>query len=163
MYRKKIKGSLLGASKSGNIVYVAPQATLELQTELQNLIFEEKQEIRILRALSERIRPYVLPLESYLEYLTHLDVIGSKAIMPIQLTRCSQRFVTKKIFLRNAYHPILWLKNKEQQLTTIPQTIELNDQQQIIVILGQCGWKEHHTKNCWIVTSNATKWAINSC
>ena len=138
MYRKKIKGSLLGASKSGNIVYVAPQTTLELQTELQNLIFEEKQEIiRILRALSERIRPYVLPLESYLEYLTHLDVIGSKASHANSINALLPKIsLQKKIFLRNAYHPILWLKNKEQQLTTIPQTIELNDQRQIIVISG---------------------------
>ena len=44
MYRKKIKGSLLGSSKSGNIVYIAPQATLTHSRELQNLIYEEKQE-----------------------------------------------------------------------------------------------------------------------
>ncbi len=53
MYRKKVSGSLLGSSKSGNIVYIAPQATLAYQRELQNLEYEEKQEvIRILKTLS---------------------------------------------------------------------------------------------------------------
>lgn len=138
MHRKKVKGGLLGASKSGNIVYIAPQATLGFHRELQNLIFEEKQEIiRILRELSERIRPFVPLLESYLVYLTHLDVIGAKANyanhINALLPKISPR---KKVFLKNAYHPILWVKNQEQNLETIPQTIELNDSQQIIVISG---------------------------
>mgnify|MGYP001943764385 CR=1 FL=1 len=138
MHRKKVKGSLLGSSKSGNIVYIAPQATLAHHREFQNLIFEEKQEvIRILRELSEKIRPYTPLLESYLKYLTHLDVIAAKAnyandiqaILPTIST-------TKNIFFKNAYHPILWIKNKEQKIETIPQTIQLNEKQQIIVISG---------------------------
>ena len=138
MYRKKIKGSLLGSSKSGNIVYVAPQATLGFHRELQDLIYEEKQEIiRILRELSDRIRPYTPILEEYLQYLTHLDVIGSKANYANAINGLLPKISKeKKIFLKNAYHPILWLKNKEQNLETIPQTIELNEQQQIIVISG---------------------------
>ena len=43
---------------------------------------------------------------------------------------------TKRIFFKNAYHPILWVKNQEANLEVIPQTIELNEQQQIIVISG---------------------------
>lgn len=138
MYRKKVKGSLLGSSKSGNIVYIAPQATLAYHRELQNLIFEEKQEIiRILRELSEKIRPYTPILESYLEYLTHLDVIGSKANYANAIHGLLPKISNqKKIFLKNAYHPILWRKNQEQKLKTIPQTIQLNDKQQIIVISG---------------------------
>lgn len=138
MHRKKVKGSLLGSSKSGNIVYIAPQATLGYHRELQNLIFEEKQEIiRILRGLSEQIRPFITELESYIEYLSHLDVIAAKAnyanSIHALLPKINQ---TKKVFLKNAYHPILWVKNKEQDLETIPQTIELTNSQQIIVISG---------------------------
>ena len=43
---------------------------------------------------------------------------------------------TRKVFLKDAYHPILLLKNKQKKLTTIPQTLELNNEQQIIVISG---------------------------
>ena len=67
MHRKKVAGSLLGSSKSGNIVYIAPQATLAYSREYQNLIYDEKQEIvKILRALSATVRPYVYLLEEYL-------------------------------------------------------------------------------------------------
>jgi DNA mismatch repair protein MutS2 len=138
MYRKKVSGSLLGSSKSGNIVYIAPQATLGYHRELQNLIYEEKQEvIRILRELSEKIRPFTGVIESYLEYLTHLDVIGAKA----QYAHSIQALLPKinkhkKLYLKNAYHPVLWVKNQEQKLETVPQTISLHDEQQIIVISG---------------------------
>lgn len=138
MHRKKVKGGLLGSSKSGNIVYIAPQATLGFYRDLQNLIFEEKQEIiRILRELSEKIRPFVPELESYLVYLTHLDAVGAKANYAHRIHAILPKISkTKRVFLKNAFHPILWLKNDAQQLETIPQTIELNDKQQIIVISG---------------------------
>lgn len=138
MYRKKIKGSLLGSSKSGNIVYIAPQATLSYQRELQNLVYEEKQEIiRILRVLSEKIRPYVSLIEVYLKFLTHMDVIASKAKYANEINAILPKINTdKKLFLKSAYHPILLIKNKKANLETIPQTLELNQKQQIIVISG---------------------------
>jgi DNA mismatch repair protein MutS2 len=63
MHRRKVAGSLLGASRSGNIVYIAPQATLSYSREYQNLIYEEKQEVvKILRALAATIHPSVFLL-----------------------------------------------------------------------------------------------------
>ncbi|RBW56737.1 DNA mismatch repair protein MutS [Tenacibaculum sp. E3R01] len=138
MYRRKVKGSLLGASKSGSIVYIAPQATLAYSRELQNLIYEEKQEVvKILRALAEEIRPYTPLLEQYISFLTHIDVIGAKAKYAKEINAILPKIgKTKKVFFKNAYHPILWRKNKEKEIETIPQTIELNEKQQIIVISG---------------------------
>src|SRR5690606_10551560 len=42
MYRKKVKGSVMGSSKTGSIVYIEPEATLRYSRELNNLEFEEK-------------------------------------------------------------------------------------------------------------------------
>ena len=138
MHRRKVAGSLLGASKSGNIVYIAPQATLSYSREYQNLIYEEKQEvIRILRDLSTTIRPLVSLLDEYISFLIHTDVIGAKAKyaqeMDAILPKISKE---KKIFFKNAYHPVLWRKNKKQKIHTVAQSIELNEKQQIIVISG---------------------------
>ena len=80
MYRRKVSGSLLGSSKSGGIVYIAPQATLSYSREYQNLIYEEKQEVvKILRELATAIRPMTSLLEAYIEYLIHIDSVGAKA------------------------------------------------------------------------------------
>lgn len=138
MYRRKVKGSLLGSSKSGNIVYIAPEATLTYARELQNLMYEEKQEVvRILRKLSEEIRPFTPLLDAYLEFLTHLDVIGSKAKYARDINGLLPEISReKRVYFRDALHPILWKKNKEKNINTIPQSIELNSKQQIIVISG---------------------------
>jgi DNA mismatch repair protein MutS2 len=138
MHRRKVAGSLLGASKSGNIVYIAPQATLSYSREYQNLIYEEKQEIvKILRALSNTIRPFVFLLKEYIEFLIHTDAIGAKGKYAQEMNAILPKISKeKKIFFKNAYHPILWKKNKNQNLHTVAQTIELNEKQQIIVISG---------------------------
>ena len=138
MNRKKVSGSLLGSSKSGNIVYIAPQATLAYQRELQNLEYEEKQEvIRILKTLSYKIRPYTALLESQLDYLTHLDVISSKTKYAYSINGLLPKIdKNKRVYFKDAFHPILFVNNKEEDLEVIPQTIELNEKQQIIVISG---------------------------
>ncbi|MEX1384466.1 DNA mismatch repair protein MutS [Lutibacter sp.] len=138
MYRRKVKGSLLGNSKTGSIVYIAPEATLQFSRELQNLAYEEHQEIvRILKELTNKIRVFVPDLIAYQNFLTKLDVIGAKAKYAKKIEACLPKITAeKKVFLRDAYHPILLLKNNEKKLKTIPQTLELNNKQQIIVISG---------------------------
>ena len=56
MYRKKVRGTVMGSSKTGSIVYIEPEAALKYSRELHNLEFDEKEEIqRILNALTARI------------------------------------------------------------------------------------------------------------
>ena len=46
MYRRKVKGGIMGSSKTGSIVFIEPEATLNFSRELQNLVFEESEEIK---------------------------------------------------------------------------------------------------------------------
>ncbi|MEI6864593.1 DNA mismatch repair protein MutS [Flavicella sp.] len=138
MHRKKVKGSLLGSSKTGSIVFIAPQATLELHREFQNLQHDEKQEInRLLKALTETIRPFFPLFISYQEYLSKLDSIGARAKHAYANNALLPKFSnTKRVYFEEAYHPILLEKNRIAKLPIIPQTLELNEKQQIIVISG---------------------------
>tara|TARA_R110001583_G_scaffold412_2_gene3773 strand:+ start:16762 stop:18975 length:2214 start_codon:yes stop_codon:yes gene_type:complete len=138
MHRRKVKGSLVGSSKTGSIVFIAPEATLQFSRELQNLMYEEHQEIiRILKELTNSLREYVPNLIAYQHYLTALDVIASKAKYAFSINAVLPKITSeKRVYFKNAYHPILLLKNNEQHIKTIPQTLELSKQQQIIVISG---------------------------
>ena len=70
MYRKKVRGAIMGNSKTGSIVYIAPESTLQLTRELQNMKYEEKEEVvKILKALTDTIRPYRELLAKYQDYL----------------------------------------------------------------------------------------------
>lgn len=138
MYRRKVRGSLLGNSKTGSIVYIAPEATLQFSRELQNLLFDEHEEIvRLLQQLSNTLRPFVQLFIDYQNYLTRLDVIAAKAKYAKNIDACLPHLTNEKnVYFKDAYHPILLVKNSEKKLKTVPQTIELNEQQQIIVISG---------------------------
>ena len=46
MYRRKVKGTIMGSSKTGSIVFMEPETTAQLTRELQNLLYEETEEIK---------------------------------------------------------------------------------------------------------------------
>ncbi|MDT0621608.1 endonuclease MutS2 [Croceitalea vernalis] len=138
MYRKKVRGTVMGASKTGSIVYIVPEATLQFSQELSNLEFEEKEEIqRILNELTDSIRPFQEFLAAYQEYLTQIDITSAKAKYANEtkaiLPEISEE---RRLFLRDAYHPLLYLNNKQKKEKTWPQTIELHAENRIIVISG---------------------------
>ena len=138
MHRKKVKGAILGASKTGSIVFIEPQQTLQYSRELANLEYEEEQEIiRILKTITNFLRPYSGILESYQQYLIQMDVLNAKAKYAQSMNAILPEINSdKKLYLRDAYHPLLYLTNLKKKETTFPQTIELNPDHRIIVISG---------------------------
>ncbi len=138
MHRKKVKGAVLGSSKTGSIVYIEPQETLEFTNELSSLLYEEAEEIkRILKSLTELLRPYAPLLENQQNYLTHIDVLSAKARYAVTINANLPNISTqRRLFLKNAYHPLLLLENKKRKQKTYPQTIALHQENRIIVISG---------------------------
>ncbi|OYQ42321.1 DNA mismatch repair protein MutS [Flavobacterium cyanobacteriorum] len=138
MYRRKVKGAILGSSKTGSIAYIEPEATLKYSRELNNYEYEEKEEIkRILKQLSNSIRPFVPLINEYQVFLTDIDVVSGKARYARKINGLLPTITTeKRLYFREAFHPILLLSNKQKQEPTYPQTIELKQDSRIIVISG---------------------------
>ena len=138
MYRRKVKGTILGSSKTGSIAYIEPEATFRYSRELSNLEYEEREEItRILKKLSNDIRPFLVLLKQYQEFLSDIDVIAAKAKYANKINAVLPTITTEKVlYFRDAFHPILFLNNLEKKEKTFPQTIELNPESRIIVISG---------------------------
>lgn len=138
MHRKKVKGSVMGASKTGSIVYIVPEATHGHARELNNLEFEEKEEIqRILNQLTAKIRPFGELLRDYQGYLTQLDICAAKAKYALEMDGVVPGFNDRReLLLRDAYHPLLYLSNKRKNEKTWPQTIQLDPDNRVIVISG---------------------------
>ena len=138
MHRKKVKGSILGSSKTGSIVFIAPESTIKYTRELDGLNFEEKNEIiKILKSLTDYIRPFKGLFTEYLDFLILLDVVFAKTKYAQSINACLPKIsINKTVYFRDAFHPILWKSNNEKGITTISQTLHLNQKQQIIVISG---------------------------
>ncbi|WP_445716817.1 endonuclease MutS2 [Flavobacterium sp.] len=138
MYRRKVKGSILGSSKTGSIAYIEPEAAQRYSRELNNLEYEEREEImRILKRLTNEIRPFTETIAAYQDFLSDIDVIAAKAKYANKINGILPNIIEeKRMFFREAYHPILYLNNKEKKAITYPQTIELHNESRIIVISG---------------------------
>ena len=138
MYRRKVKGSILGASKTGSIVYIEPDTTQGYQRDLNNLEFEETEEVkRILLELTNFVRGFKPLLEQYQDYLTLMDVLYSKAKYGESINAIRPQISEiQELFLRDAYHPLLLVANKEEKKKTFPQTIQMATDSRIIVISG---------------------------
>jgi DNA mismatch repair protein MutS2 len=138
MYRRKVKGSILGNSKTGSIAYIEPEAAQRYSRELNNLEFEEREEImRILKRLTNEIRPFTETIAAYQDFLSDVDVIAAKAKYAYKINGILPNIIEeKRLYFREAFHPILYLNNKEKKAVTYPQTIELHNESRIIVISG---------------------------
>ncbi|GAL01472.1 recombination inhibitory protein MutS2 [Nonlabens ulvanivorans] len=138
MYRRKVKGKVMGSSKTGSISYIEPERVLTLSRKLAELEVEEAEEIhRILKALTETLRPFLEEFKIYRDYLTHTDIIAAKsryaqsidALLPIMVEH-------RELELVDAYHPLLLVSNRARNEKTYPQTIGLKADNRIIVISG---------------------------
>ena len=138
MYRRKVKGSILGSSKTGSIAYIEPEATLNYSRELSNLEYEEKEEIlRILKQLSNAIRHFLPLLIQYQEFLSDIDVIAAKAKYAMRIHGILPTITeNRRMYFKDAYHPILYLNNLQNKEITHPQTFDLDQENRIIVISG---------------------------
>ena len=138
MHRRKVKGGILGSSKTGSIVYIEPEATLNLTRELQNLIFEETEEIKkILSQLTDYLRPYLDLIKTYQQYLIEMDSFYARARYAKEINALLPIFTEKQeLWLKDAYHPLLYRSHQLEDKKTYPQEIQLNKESRIVVISG---------------------------
>lgn len=138
MYRRKVKGAIMGGSKTGSIVYIEPETTLQHTRELNNLEYEEKEEvIKILKELTNYIRLFLPLLNDYQSFLTKIDVISAKAKYAKSINAILPEITdARELNLINAFHPLLFITNKEKGEKTFPQSISLSNEKRIIVISG---------------------------
>ena len=138
MHRRKVKGDILGSSKTGSIVYIEPEATLNLTRELQNLVFEETEEIKkILSQLTDFLRPYLDLIKTYQQYLIQIDTFYARARYAKEINALLPIFTQdQELWLKDAYHPLLYRSHQLEDKKTYPQEIQLNKESRIVVISG---------------------------
>jgi DNA mismatch repair protein MutS2 len=138
MYRRKVKGVIHGSSKTGSIVYIEPETTLQYTQELQNLMYDEKEEIdAILRKLTDFMRPFAEDFNVFVHFLTLIDVHAAKAYYAKEMNAIYPALSkAQEIDIKDAYHPLLYLSNKRKNNTTYPQDVRLHTENRIMVISG---------------------------
>ena len=139
MYRRKVKGAIMGSSKTGSIVFIEPEATNAQTRELQNLEFEEGEEIKkILSQLTDFFRPYLPYLQMQQAFLLEMDLIHAKARYAQELGGLLPEITEdqRQIAYIKAFHPLLLQAHKLENKPTHPQDIQLDPENRIVVISG---------------------------
>lgn len=137
-YKRQVKGKILGSSNTGFLTYIEPEETESLNFELEQLLDDERKEIkRIFKALTAQIQHQLPLMEAYQRVLTSLDFIQAKVKYAQLINGVKPALIDESyIEMTNAYHPLLWLKNEELKKPTLPQTIRMDKFTRMLVISG---------------------------
>ncbi len=137
-HKRKIRGIIHDESSTGRTAFIEPEGVIDINNDIFDLEQEEKREIyRILKALSETIRPYAPALEVYHNLVARFDLIHAKARLANRMEAKRPKLKAYPNFgWREAYHPLLLLKNKSLNRTTVPFDLVLHGKNRILMLSG---------------------------
>lgn len=136
--KRIVKGILHGESDSGKTVFIEPENTVSLNNDIVLLAAEERKEIKkILQELTGRLSIFQPQLSQYYKLCGIFDFIRAKALLAKEMNACMPLLrMQPYIQLQQALHPLLYLKNKQENKTTIPLNICMEEQSRILMISG---------------------------
>jgi DNA mismatch repair protein MutS2 len=136
--KKALHGFIHDESSTGQTVFIEPGESFEINNEIRELENDERREIiKILLKFTDFVRPYFEDLFRLYRFLGLVDFIRAKALFSIK-TEAVKPVITseKKLFLRKAVHPLLYLSHKAQNKSIVPLDIVLTEENRILVISG---------------------------
>ncbi len=136
--KRRIMGIIHDESATGKTCYVEPAPVVEINNALLELESAERREIiRILRTLTDNLRPYTDDLDDALMFLGITDFIRAKARYALQIGAAVPHLTDKPLIdWRDARHPILQEAFREAGRTLVPLNIALDEASRILVISG---------------------------
>lgn len=137
-FKKRVNGRVLGISKTGSITYIQPESVVKHYFKLRENQEEEKKEIdKILRQLTAELSEFQPQLSDYQTYIFDLDLIRAKAKFAEKVNGILPKINRHQTLrLKDAFHPLLWIRNKNENKEIFPQTLILTEHNRIICISG---------------------------
>ena len=107
---------------------IEPTDCHQVNHELEMLRDDERREIvRILRALTQRIRKHTPLIKAQQRLLVKLDFIQAKVKLALSMDACRPHLVKElRIELLKAHHPLLLLAHRDKGLSVAPQNLTLH-------------------------------------
>jgi DNA mismatch repair protein MutS2 len=137
-HKRKIGGIIHDESSTGKTSYIEPTEIVETNNQIKELEYAERREVmKILISFCSEIRPYIDDLIPAYNFLGFIDFVRAKALYSLSIKGLVPNFENKAYFdWVNAYHPLLYLSNKEEGKPIVPLNIQLNEENRIVLISG---------------------------
>ena len=139
--KRKLRGIVHDESATGKTVFIEPQEVVEANNRVRELEAEERREvIRILREMTDIVRPLCPQLLESYEMLADVELVRAKTLlgreMQATMTTDPQIAPHPLIDWTLATHPLLVRSLAKHGKKAVPLDIALNRRQRILLISG---------------------------
>lgn len=139
--KRKLKGIVHDESATGKTVYIEPQEVVEANNRVRELAAEERREIiRILRELTDIVRPLCSQMLESFEMLSDVELVRAKTYLAREMkafmSTDPQIAAHPLIDWTLAIHPLLQRSLVKHGKKVVPLDIELTRHQRILLISG---------------------------
>ncbi|GAB3934516.1 endonuclease MutS2 [Larkinella terrae] len=137
-HKRRLKGFIHDESATGQTVFIEPAEVFDTNNEIRELEYEERREVaRILRELTDVLRPYLPELQRATTFLGLIDFIRAKARFALQIDAGMPKLVNQPLVdWLQARHPLLHLSFQKQGKKVVPLNLLLDPGQRILIISG---------------------------
>ena len=137
-YKRKIGGIVHDESATGKTVYIEPQQVVEANNRIRELESAERRErIRILQAVTDRLRPETEHILNSQRLLAEVDFLNAKVSLANTLHAIRPELLNEPLLdWSDAYHPVLLLHYAPQGKTVVPLSIRLSAQKNHVLVIS---------------------------
>ena len=137
-HKRKIRGIIHDESATGKTAFIEPEPIIDINNDIFDLYNEERREIyKILKDLCTVLRPFIPQIKEYGGLLITVDVIQAKARLALDMRGQMPKVVNKPNFsMQMAFHPLLYIKNRQLGRETVPFDLVLNGKNRVLVLSG---------------------------
>ncbi|WP_128548403.1 endonuclease MutS2 [Larkinella soli] len=137
-HKRRLKGFIHDESATGQTVFIEPAEVFDTNNEIRELEYEERREVaRILRELTDQLRPFLPDLLRATTFLGLIDFIRAKARFALQIDAEMPKLINQPtIDWKLARHPLLHLSFQKQGKKVVPLNLLLDPKQRILIISG---------------------------
>lgn len=136
--KRKFRGIIHDESATGKTVFIEPTEIVESNNRIRELQSAEQREIiRILKELTDWIRPQIAEIIPSYHFLGEIDFIRAKALLGESLNAVEPQVSDNPVIdWVQAVHPILATSLKRRGGKVVPLDIEISSNRRILIISG---------------------------
>ena len=139
-WKRRVEGVIHGSSSTGQTAFIEPVASIELNNRIVELLEEEQREIlRILREMTDRLRMERREISSALYAIADLEIIFAKARFGIEFRCVTATFSSEgasRLKLKQARHPLLEDVLRREGRKILPFSLTLEKERRVLLVSG---------------------------
>jgi DNA mismatch repair protein MutS2 len=137
--RARVRGIVHDRSQSGQTLFIEPEASVDANNDLVQLIREETAEVeRVLAELTAAVREHADAIATVVDVIGDIDWIVARGEAAQRMEAVEPEVAdTRSVYVRGARHPLLLEQSwRDATRPVVPVELELGDERPLLLITG---------------------------